>query len=149
LQPGEIPAAAIDLEAIIFATLLGPVLAVQAQKWLERRRALREIRRIIAAWKDYLSHLGNRAMPVDQWPHKRLDLMIDLLHSMADYLDYDFAHAQIREEVYWPEGAGKLEEQFTALRQAALEVLTGKTALAMDVRSIPAKQPPEGHDAIA
>lgn len=33
-----------DTAAIAFATLLGPILAVQAQKWLERDRALKERR---------------------------------------------------------------------------------------------------------
>ena len=30
--------------AIVFATIVGPVLAVQAQKWLERSRAIRDRR---------------------------------------------------------------------------------------------------------
>jgi len=33
--------------AIVFATLLGPVLAVQAQKWLEKTRAINERRNFI------------------------------------------------------------------------------------------------------
>lgn len=33
--------------AIVFATLVGPILAVQAQKWLERRRIVDDRRREI------------------------------------------------------------------------------------------------------
>jgi hypothetical protein len=44
---------------------------------------------VIEAWKAYLDLLGDKNMLPEQWAVKRIDLLVELLHKMAQVLDYD------------------------------------------------------------
>lgn len=44
---------------------------------------------VIEAWKTYLDLLGDKNMLPEQWAVKRIDLLVELLHKMAQVLDYD------------------------------------------------------------
>ena len=161
--------------AIVVATLLGPVLAVQAQKFLERRRQIKErqdavfrtlmttrasalsplhvealnsvpitfygqrpdLIAINQAWKDYLNHLNMRGMTIEVWGPKRLDLLIDLMHSISVFLGYTFTKLELRNDVYSPEAHGKAEEDGLVIRQGVRDILEGKRNLPMDVKSFP------------
>lgn len=41
-----------------------------------------EIRRL---WKQYLDHLNDRTYPRESWGVKRVELLVELLHAMANY----------------------------------------------------------------
>lgn len=82
--------------AIILATLLGPVLAVQAQKWLERDRAVQDRRnhifRVLMATRAARLSPGHvealNAIPVEFYGRgKRLKPIVDDWHAYLDTLD--------------------------------------------------------------
>jgi len=82
--------------AIILATLIGPVLAVQAQKWLERSRAIQDRRnhifRVLMATRAARLSPGHvealNAIPVEFYgPSKRLKPIVDDWHAYLDTLD--------------------------------------------------------------
>jgi hypothetical protein len=82
--------------AIVFATLLGPVLAVQAQKWLEKSRAINERRnqifRMLMATRATRLSPGHvealNAIPVEFYGRaKNLKPIIDDWHTYLDTLE--------------------------------------------------------------
>ena len=96
--PALIAASTFDVSdiAIIIATLSGPVLAVQAQKWLEKGRAINErryqiFRVLMATRATRLSpqHVeAVNAIPVEFYGSgKKLKPIIDNWHSYIDALD--------------------------------------------------------------
>jgi hypothetical protein len=163
--------------AIVIATLMGPLFAVQVQVWLERRRATRDrrqrvfyalmrtrssnvapehvhalnavpiefyrVKTITDAYKDYIAHL-NAFAQTDAWGQRRVDLFMDLLHKISQELDYKFTVAQLKGEYYAPKWQFDLEAEQTAIRQGIANVLAGKAALPMDVKSFPVDQQMRG-----
>lgn len=161
--------------AIVFATMVGPVLAVQTQKWLERKSGIRNrriaifrtlmatratwlspahvealnaipiefhgnkqgLKKIVEAWKSYLDHLSQPAMPEQVWIDKRFDLFVDLLHTIASFLMYNFTKLEIRREVYAPKLHGDIETDHTIIRQGLVKLFKGEFAIPMDVQSFP------------
>lgn len=93
-----------------------------------------EIRRL---WKQYLDHLNDRAYPREAWGAKRVELSVELLHSMAVFLGFDFDKTHIKNQAYFPEGYGDMEDDHTVNRKALREVLTGKRPLPMLVVNFP------------
>lgn len=82
--------------AIVFATLIGPILAVQAQKWLEKSRAINERRnfifRILMATRATRLSPGHvealNAIPVEFYGRgKNLKPIIDDWHTYLDKLE--------------------------------------------------------------
>jgi hypothetical protein len=77
-------------EAIVFATLLGPVLAVQAQKWIERARERKQrkigiFRVLMATRAAFLSpaHVeALNAVPIEFYGNRKI------VNSWKEYLDY-------------------------------------------------------------
>ena len=161
--------------AIIFATLMGPVLAVQAQKWLEQGRAVRErrlaifrvlmatrastlspghvealnavpvefygtggkLKAINDAWKLFLDHHDGEPGS-EAWLQKRIDLFLDLLHLLAQYLGYGFSRAQLARDIYSPKVHADVEAEQTAIRKGLAKLLNGEASLPMAVREFPA-----------
>ena len=82
---------------------------------------------VIEACKAYLDLLGDKSMLPEQWTVKRVDLLVDLLHKMAQVLDYDFDKTHIKNSSYSPMVHGNIEEEQNALRAGLLEVLEGKS----------------------
>ena len=161
--------------AIVIATLVGPILAVQAQKWLERGREIKQrrawifrtlmatratnlsqahvealnaipiefygkstkLKEIINAWKAYLAHLGQGSTATEVWSAKREDLLVDLLHLMAEYLGYDFNRVEISKEVYSPQGHAQIESDQEIIRKGLAGILSGKVPFPMEVTKFP------------
>ncbi|MFN0118200.1 MAG: DUF6680 family protein [Elusimicrobiota bacterium] len=102
-------------------------------------------RAVLDSWKEYLDHLGQTQIPVEQWAIKRIDLLVEMLHRMATVLDYDFDKTHIKNSSYSPMAHGAIEEEFRLLRQGAIEILQGKRSLpihvADDLPRTPAVQP--------
>lgn len=96
-----------------------------------------EIRRL---WKQYLDHLNDRVYPRDAWGVKRVELLVELLHAMAKYLGFDFDKTHIKNQAYFPEGYGDLENDQTANRKALREILTGQRPLPMWIANFPAQE---------
>ena len=157
--------------AIVFATLLGPVLAVQAQKWIERARerkqrkigifrtlmatraaflspahvkALNAVpiefygnKKIVDSWKEYLDYLSKQGVPPDVWAQRRFDLFVDLLHSTAADLGYNFTRVEISREVYLPTAHARIEADQQIIREGMAKLFRGEAAIPMDVKSFP------------
>ena len=93
---------------------------------LEFSRRKKQERAVLDVWQQYLDHLGNRAMDPDAWNHKRVDLLVDLLHVMAVTMNYDFNKTQIKNGTYSPIAHGQIEEDQQRARRMILELLEGK-----------------------
>lgn len=101
----------------------------------------KEIRRL---WKQYLHHLGDRNYPKDSWDAKRVELLVELLHSMAIHLGYDFDKTHITTQCYYPDGYGDLQNEQGSIRRSLAEILNGKQPLPIWVANLP--PPSEGRD---
>jgi hypothetical protein len=161
--------------AIVIAAMLGPVLAVQAQKWLERERDVKERRLVIfrtlmatraamlspqhvealnavpvefygssgklktvnEAWKLYLDHHDERLPTNDVWAQKRLDLFLDMLHLLSQFLGYTFSRAQLGRDIYSPKAHGDLETEQTIIRKGLVGLFKGEIALPLAVKEFP------------
>lgn len=164
--------------AIVFATLLAPLFAVQVSQFLERRRQKRneqlrvftllmatraatldprhveslnlidvvfhgdgksevEIRRF---WKQYLDHLSDKNYPRDTWGVRRVELLVDLLHAIACHLGFDFDKTHIKNQAYYPEGYGTLEDDQAVIRKALAETLSGIRPLSVSLANLPQPQ---------
>lgn len=170
--------------ALIGATLIGPVLAVQAQKWVERARdrsnrkrwiiytlmatrgarlaqehvgALNSIdltfyglqffwirwqskkeRSVIERWRTYLAHLDT-ARPVapgvaqTEWDDRTNDHFFNLLDKLLVEQHFDFDLVQIKRGNYSPEAHYAAEWQNLALRTSAIEWLSGRASVRVNV----------------
>ncbi len=161
--------------AIVGATLLGPVLAVQAQKFLERRREVKErrlaifrtlmatraailspahvealnavpvefygsgakLRQINDSWKLYLDHHDDRLNYNEAWAQKRLDLFIDLLHLISQFLGYRFSKTQLLRDIYSPRAHGDLEAEQTIIRKGLAALFRGEITLPLSIKEFP------------
>ena len=88
---------------------------------------------VIEAWKEYLDLLNNTNIPIEQWGVKRVDLLVELLHKMAQVLDYDFDKTHIKNSSYSPRVHGETEEENAALRRGLIEVLGGNRSIPMHI----------------
>jgi len=88
---------------------------------------------VIEAWKEYLDLLNNTSIPIEQWGVKRIDLLVELLHKMAQVLDYDFDRTHIKNSSYSPRVHGETEEENAALRRGLIEVLSGNRSIPMHI----------------
>ena len=77
------------------------------------------------------------------------ELLADLLHDMGLAVGYKFDRVQIRRGIYAPRGHADWEIENQLTRRLWLEVLTGRRALPMDVRSFPNLAPSGQPDASA
>jgi hypothetical protein len=98
---------------------------------------------VIEAWKMYLDHLGTQATSDEQWRIRRMDLFVDLLHRMANVLNYEFDKVHIKNSAYFPRGHGEIEDDQTAIRRGFRELLEMKRIIPMYVTNLPAQNPPE------
>lgn len=165
--------------AIVIATLMGPLFAVQVQVWLERRRATQArrqqiffalmrtraatlvpehvhalnavpiefygIKEITVAYKELIAHLNAPQTNPAAWGERRVDLLMDLMHKISNRLNYKFTVAQLKGEYYAPKWQYDLEAEQTAIRQGIANILAGKAAFPMDVKSFPVD--PEAQEA--
>jgi len=96
-----------------------------------------EIRR---TWKQYLDHLSDKLYPKESWNVKRVELLINLLHEIAIFLGFDFDKTHIKNQAYYPDGFGNVEEEQNVIRRSLAEILSGNRPLPMWVANLPARQ---------
>lgn len=94
-------------------------------------------RSVVYAWKEYLDLLGDKDMPREQWGIKRIELLVELLHCMAQVLNYEFDKTHIKNSAYSPVAHGDIEDQQTAVRMGVIDILQGKRVLPMYVTNFP------------
>jgi len=92
---------------------------------------------VIDAWKAYLDLLGDDKMDPGQWNLRRVDLLVELLHKMAQVLDYSFDKTTIKNSSYYPRGFGTVEEEQHAIRRGVKELLDGGRSLPLYVTNFP------------
>jgi len=159
----------------VFAIIIGPIAAVQASQFLERKRlkkhgkewvfktlmrtrgsvlsanhieALNMIdvefygngkldKAVVSAWKLYLDSLGDINAPQEIKKMKRKDHLVDLLHTMAIALEYEFYKAHIKNATYVPQGTLDMENEQHYIRKGVLDVLAGKSQIPMHITNLP------------
>jgi hypothetical protein len=92
---------------------------------------------IIEAYKAYINHVNSPQTNTQVWVERRTDLLMDLLHKISQTLGYSFTVAQLKGEYYAPKWQFDLEAEQTAIRQGLVNLLSGKSSLPMDVKSLP------------
>lgn len=91
-------------------------------------------------WKSYLDLLGDRNIDPSQWGIRRVDLLVNLLSSMAVALDYNFDKVDIKNGIYSPEAHGRIENDQEAIRNGFRELLEGKRPIPMFIVNWPDSQ---------
>jgi hypothetical protein len=104
---------------------------------IHRRRRGEEA--VISSWREYHDHLNTRAADdaLRIWNVRSDELFTNLLFAMAADVGYKFDRVQLKKGAYSPIAHGELEDQQRALRQHAIDVLSGSTAIKMEVTSFP------------
>ena len=74
----------------------------------------------------------------DAWMQKRIDLFIDLLLSISQFLGYKFNKPQLSRDIYSPRAHGDLENEQAIIRQGLVKLLNGETTLPMAITQFPA-----------
>jgi hypothetical protein len=92
---------------------------------------------VIEAWKAYLDLLNEKGLSADQWNVKRVDLLVELLHKMAQVLNYDFDKTHIKNSSYSPVAHETIEDQQRALREGLIKLLEGDNHLKMEITNFP------------
>jgi hypothetical protein len=92
---------------------------------------------VVEAWKQYLDLLGDKTITGEQWGSKRVDLLVELLYSMALVLDYDFDKTHIKNSSYSPMVHGNIENQQAKIREGIIEILEGNRELPMNIKNWP------------
>ena len=113
---------------------------------LEFAGGRKEEKAVREAWQAYLDHLGNGGQEDQAWNIKRVDLQVELLHTMAKCLGYDFNKTQIKNASYSPVMHGRIESEQERIRKLMLEVLAGTRTIQMHLTNLP-PQPPTPPDA--
>lgn len=93
--------------------------------------------KVTLAWKNYLDLLADTSLSPEAWNIRKIDLLVDLLHTMARSLGYHFDKVHIKRSAYFPKGHGEIEEEHTAIRKSLVEILSGKKSLPMHVTGFP------------
>jgi len=93
--------------------------------------------KVTEAWKGYSDHLNSKALTGDAWEDKRKDVLTDLLHVMAKSLGYHFDKVHIKRAAYYPQGYGDAEQDNLMIRKGFVKVISGESALPMNVTSFP------------
>ncbi len=89
--------------------------------------------KVTSSWKVYLDHLNDKDYPKDSWESKRKELFIDLLHTMAVVLDYDFDKSHIKNTSYYPSGYSDMEDDQYKLRKGLAALLAGESSFPIHV----------------
>jgi hypothetical protein len=159
------PGVTVSDTLLIAATIAGPILAVQAQKFIERAGEQRRLKlhifymlmstRATRIANEHVQALnlielefnegwfhkrGREKLVVDAW---RLHLdssetsFIELMYAMAQALGYDFDRVHLRRGIYYSRGQGELELAQRAALHHLVKVLAGQQPLAVNVVGIP------------
>ena len=88
---------------------------------------------VVDAWLDILNNSDK--MPLEQWDIKRVDLLVELLHKMAQVLDYDFNKTYIKNSSYSPRAHGDIEDEQRIIRKYLIELLEGRRRVPISVNN--------------
>ena len=81
------------------------------------------------AWGLYYAHLhspsGDSQESINRWTAEGYNLLVELLHQMANVLNIPFSKTSIQKSAYYPQGYVFTEQQQNELRALVLEVLKG------------------------
>ncbi|MHB9072342.1 MAG: DUF6680 family protein [Desulfobaccales bacterium] len=100
-------------------------------------------KKVVETWKLYLDHLNNfpkEEGSISSWHEKSVDLLADLLYEMGQAVGYHFDKVHIKRSAYIPKGHSDFETENTLIRRGLLEIISGRSALPMDVRNFPVSQ---------
>lgn len=91
------------------------------------------------AWKNYNNHLNKaKEYPdINIWISKSDDLFTELLYTISQAMKYDFDKVQLQRDCYRPIAHGDLEMTQANILKGLEDVLSGKTALPMNITNIP------------
>lgn len=129
----------------VFRTLMATRAATLAPAHVEALNSIaiefpakeRAYKKVVAAWRAYMSHLNDRSMPVEQWVVKRSDLLVELLFEVSQTLGYHFDKTDIKDGVYAPEAHGFEEQLDRSIRQGISDTLSGNRPLRVQVTTTP------------
>jgi hypothetical protein len=107
---------------------------------LEFAKNKKDERDVVNAWKAYHDLLSDKTIPFEQWSTKRLDLFVDLLHTMAKVLDYDFDKTHIKNSAYSPIAHESIEAEKKAIRAGLIELLEGRKSIPMNIVNSPSNK---------
>jgi len=68
---------------------------------------------------------------------KRIDLLVDLLYHMGNFLGYHYDKTHIKNACYSPQAHGELDQDITAIRKGLASLLQGRTVLPMFIANLP------------
>ena len=88
-------------------------------------------RRVVDAWRLYLSHLNDHQYPRESWGVRRGELLVELLLEMGVAIGYSFERSHIKAGTYYPGGYSDAEVDQLETRKLWLEILRGKRELPM------------------
>jgi len=100
--------------------------------------------RVRRQWKQYLDHLNDQTYPRDSWGNRRVELLVELLHTMATVLRFDFDKTDIKNQAYYPVGYDDIESDQAVIRKALAGLLSGERVLPIGIVTLPqdnARQP--------
>ena len=137
-----------DEQIKVFSTLMATRAATLSQKHVEALNLIDVVfnakrdseKAIRSQWKAYLDHLSDKRYPRETWGARRVELLVDLLYTMAIHLGFDFDKTHIKTQNYFPDGWGRDEENQLSIRHALAETLNGKRSFPIWVTGI--TQPP-------
>ncbi len=104
---------------------------------LEFDKNIKGEKEVIEAWKAYLDLLADKSITGETWSNKRVELLVELLHTMASVLDYDFDKTHIKNSSYSPVAHGDNEADQITLRKGLIDILEGKRVLPMHITNWP------------
>jgi hypothetical protein len=96
-----------------------------------------KLRQINDSWKLYLDHHDDRLNYNEAWAQKRLDLFIDLLHLISQFLGYRFSKTQLLRDIYSPRAHGDLEAEQTLIRKGLAALFRGEITLPLSIKEFP------------
>jgi hypothetical protein len=138
---------------LIAATIIGPILAVQTQKWIERYRELRSQK--MAVFSTLMTTRATRVAPdhvralntidlafradravIDRWRDYQDALspinqtteekFIEMLYAMSEHLKFDFDKVMLRRVVYLPQGHVDAENTQADVQRNLRQMLIGQ-----------------------
>lgn len=92
--------------------------------------------KIADAWGLYYEHLnspqGESKDSIDRWYDTGYNLLVDLIHLMANDLKIPFSKTSIKKDAYYPKGHAFVESQQNEIRTLLVELLKNERSINMN-----------------
>ena len=88
---------------------------------------------VIDAWREYLDFLTLPNVIGEQWESKRVELLVNLLHKMSQFLGYSFDKIQIKNSLYSPVSHSEIEDMQAMLRRYLKDLMEGTRSVPIRV----------------